>query len=186
MLNKGGKMCAMTWYLTGYENTILFYNLCCHEKLATLSGRCMRNGKWSPLESELCWWCPEDNSKSWPSRSCHWSGSHKIAPGLVRVALPAGYKKYNLSFKGTVRIKPPGKICLSVLRNCLGFFSSFGFRFSFLLVFNFVLCFELACLFVCFFLIKSCYCAIILFLGCAWNRQLMPAVQEKNTWCLDF
>lgn len=152
----------MTWYLTGYESTILFYNLC-YEKLATLSGRCMRNGKGCPLDGEVHWWCPEGKSKLWPSHSCHWSVSHRIAPGLVRVALPAGYKKYSLSFKGTVRIKPPGKTCLSVLRNCLGFFSGFVFRFFswfVFLLFSFVFW---AGLFVfCFFLIKSCYYAIIL------------------------
>lgn len=66
-------------------------------------------------------------------------------------------KKHNLSFKRSVSIKPPGKICLSALWDCLGW------------VFWF-----------CFVFFKSHYCATILSAGCAWNRQVTSAVQEQT------
>lgn len=175
MLNKAGEMCAMTWYLTGYENATLFFNLCCHEKFVTLSGICERKS----LEGEVHWWCPEDKAKSCPSPSCHWSVSHRIAPGLVSIALPAGYR--------TVRIKPSGKIWFSVLRNCLSFFS--GFVFVFFLVAFIFFWFGF---WVWLLLVFSLLNLAIMLLFCLWdvhgidNWHLQCRKKTPDVWMLNF
>lgn len=65
---------------------------------------------------------------SCPSHCCHWSASHRIAPrDSAELPFQQATKKHNLSFKRSVSIKPPGKICLSALWNCLGW----GFLFYF-------------------------------------------------------